>query len=722
MPTSILAMDEKASQRTAAIAAHVSIRNSSTEVKDTYILGQGNPMADMATERSKASFPVRELTYFLDGSKDMTALKERIMTELERDPVFENIDFYDLTKEQLRERTMSRIARLIHYITSEREEVSHLRLSLVGLMDMGLLTRTGVHYGLFFGSLRGSASPKQFQYWVAQGAAEMKGMVGCFCMTELAHGSNVAGLETTATFDERTDEFIIHTPQIGATKWWIGGAAHTATHTICFARLIVKGKDYGVKSFVVPLRDPKTYDLKPGVSIGDLGKKMGRDGIDNGWVQFSYVRIPRQFMLMKHSKVDRHGNVTQPPLEQLTYGALIGGRVSMAADSAQMSKRFVTIALRYAAVRRQFTSKKGEIETKILDYALHQRRLLPLLAQTFAMQFSSDETSARHRELMRKIDSTDPSDLKAMATVIDELKEVFTTSAGLKAFTTWACAETIDQARQACGGHGYSAYNGFGQAYNDWVVQCTWEGDNSILALSAGRGLIQRYLEVQKGGKVPSQTAYLSKIAVLKCAKAGLRQIDSVAVLSEAWEAVAAAVVSKAGESYVSLTKKGSTADEAFEETSQQRFLAARIHTRCFMVLKFFDRISSARPEIKSILTDLAFLYALWSIENDAGLFLQAEFFTSKQIDEVRELCNSYCRKIRDQAVPLTDSFNLSDFFINSAIGRYDGNVYENYFVQVKRQNPSKPQAPYFENVIKPFVHRDAEVELDVEELDEDEA
>lgn len=42
-------------------------------------------------------------------------------------------------------------------------------------------------------------------------------------MTELAHGSNVAGLETTATLDERTDEFVVHTPHLGATKWWIGG-------------------------------------------------------------------------------------------------------------------------------------------------------------------------------------------------------------------------------------------------------------------------------------------------------------------------------------------------------------------------------------------------------------------------------------------------------------------------------------------------------------------
>ncbi|KAK9453783.1 acyl-CoA oxidase-domain-containing protein [Dipodascopsis uninucleata] len=680
-----------------------------------------NPPVALEQERARALFPIREMTYFIDGGKKQTELRERIMLEIERDPAFSNIDIYDLTKSQIRERTMVKISRLIHYITSEREEVSFLRLSLVGICDMSLITRVGVHYGLFFGAIRGSGSPEQFAYWVSQGAASMSGLVGCFCMTELAHGSNVAGLETTATFDEATDEFVIHTPHLGATKWWIGGAAHSATHTVCFARLIVGGKDYGVKSFVVPLRDSQTYTLKPGVSIGDIGKKMGRDGIDNGWVQFTYVRIPRQFMLMKHTKVSRNGEVTQPPLEQLTYGALIGGRVAMSNDSAQVSKRFLTIAIRYAAVRRQFASKKGAIETKLLDYALHQRRLMPLLAQTFAMQFAADEMLKMYRSLMTKLDAADGMDVKAMALLIEELKEVFSTSAGLKAFNTWAAAETIDQTRQSCGGHGYSAYNGFGPSYDDWVVQCTWEGDNSILTLSAGRALVQRYLSVMKGKPIPETVRYLGKLSSLGSHRAGSRKLDSEDVLRESWEVVAATVVNKAGQAFTSLIKSGKSHEESFEETSQARFLAARIHSRNFIVNKFFARISDSSESIKPILTDLAILYSIWAIEMDSGLFLQAGYFTSAQIDELRELCNKYCAKIRDQAVPLTDSFDMSDYFINSAIGKYDGNVYVNYFDQVRRQNGAGGAIPpYFDSVIKPFIHRQEETEANLDGLDDD--
>lgn len=189
-------------------------------------------------------------------------------------------------------------------------------------------------------------------------------MIGCFAMTELAHGSNVAGLETTATFDPETDEFVIHTPSVSATKWWIGGAAQSATHSAVFAQLVINGKRHGVKTFMVPLRNPSSFALLPGVAIGDIGKKMGRDGIDNGWIQFTNVRIPRAYMLMKHTQVTRDGVVHEPPLAQLTYGALLQGRTAMVADASNVSKKALTIALRYAAVRRQF--KVGHKEVRNL--------------------------------------------------------------------------------------------------------------------------------------------------------------------------------------------------------------------------------------------------------------------------------------------------------------------------------------------------------------------
>ena len=67
--------------------------------------------------------------------------------------------------------------------------------------------------------------------------------------------------------------------------------------------MIIDRKSYGVKPFVVQLRTPWDFRTMPGVTIGDNGAKMGRNGIDNGWIQFTRVRIPRSNLLMRYTKV-----------------------------------------------------------------------------------------------------------------------------------------------------------------------------------------------------------------------------------------------------------------------------------------------------------------------------------------------------------------------------------------------------------------------------------
>lgn len=101
-------------------------------------------------------------------------------------------------------------------------------------------------------------------------------------MTELGHGSFVRGFETTATLDAAADQWVLHSPTLTARKWWIAGAAETALHAVVYARTLVSGVDHGVNVFLVPLRDATTFRCLPGVTCGDVGQKMGRNGVDNG--------------------------------------------------------------------------------------------------------------------------------------------------------------------------------------------------------------------------------------------------------------------------------------------------------------------------------------------------------------------------------------------------------------------------------------------------------
>ncbi|ORE14203.1 acyl-CoA oxidase [Rhizopus microsporus] len=674
-----------------------------------------SPVESMNEERAKASFSIRELTYLLDGGEKNTLLKERFMQEFERDPLFKMDDIHDITKDELRERTMEKFRSLVHHLSNEPIDVFKKRMEIVSLIDPGFWTRFGVHYGLFVGALQSNATSGQLGYWFQKGALSLSGMVGCFAMTELGHGSNVPGLETTATFDEASDQFIIHTPTLTATKWWIGGAAHSATHAAVFAQLIVKGKNYGTKCFVVPLRDPKTYNLLPGVNIGDIGKKMGRDGIDNGWIQFTHVRIPRSYMLMKHTKVSRTGTVKEPKLQQLTYGALLQGRVAMVVDSGNVSKKALTIAIRYAAVRRQFSNSDSKIETKLLDYPIHQRRLMPLLAQTFAMLFTGSEMTDMYNKMMNRLENAKPGDTD-LEKVLEMLKETHATSAGLKAFCTWNCLSTIEACRQACGGHGYSAYTGLAGMYQDFAVQCTWEGDNTILTLQLGRYLIASFREAIKGKKLSPGVGYLNNLDALvgkRCSAANVDALLDPKVILEGWQVVCANVVRNAALEFEECIKQGLSVDDAYEQCSQSRLYAAKLHSYGYLFNRFLDGVSKVEGNLKAVLLDVCLLYGLYTIEENAGAFLQYEYFSPKQMESIRSFTNDLCKAVRDQAIPLVDAFNLSDYIVNSPLGRADGNVYVHYFDQVKRSNPQGPH-PYFNRLIKPLIDRE------VNEADED--
>ena len=130
-----------------------------------------------------------------------------------------------------------------------------------------------LHTLMFVPNLSALCTKEQLDAWLPEARAWR--MLGCYAQTELGHGSNVRALQTTATYDAATDEFVIHTPCKEATKWWPGSLGCTANYAMVYARLLIDGKDYGVHNFLVPLRDQDTHELLPGVRTGDIGPKIG---------------------------------------------------------------------------------------------------------------------------------------------------------------------------------------------------------------------------------------------------------------------------------------------------------------------------------------------------------------------------------------------------------------------------------------------------------------
>ena len=181
-----------------------------------------DPQQLIWSERLRTDFPLNEMHAFLEGSTDASVHTLRLMQQIERDPVLQvKPDYYELSREEHRTLTAQKIARLAQYMEQDAPDFETFqdRLNLVALIDPQLGTRIGVHLGLFLSAIRGNGTEEQFNYWAFErGAVYMKDIYGCFSMTEIAHGSNVAALQTLAEYDVENDAFIITTPHIGATK------------------------------------------------------------------------------------------------------------------------------------------------------------------------------------------------------------------------------------------------------------------------------------------------------------------------------------------------------------------------------------------------------------------------------------------------------------------------------------------------------------------------
>ncbi|MEX2564815.1 MAG: acyl-CoA dehydrogenase family protein, partial [Cyclobacteriaceae bacterium] len=345
--------------------------------------------------------------------------------------------------------------------------------------DLSMVIKFGVQFGLWGMSIHSLGTQKHHQKYLKDiGTLELP---GCFAMTETNHGSNVKGIETTATYNHDEKTFTINTPHLKARKEYIGNAAMHGKMATVFAKLIIEGKDYGVSAFVVPLRDDNGNAL-PGIHIEDCGRKMGLNGVDNGLIAFEQVIIPKENMLDRFSGVDAKGNFQSPIASDnkrffTMLGTLVGGRIGIPRSALAASKSGLTIAIRYGDQRRQFGPEGGS-EVPILNYRMHQRRLMPLLAKTYACHFSMEYVTKRFLNRQE-----------------DEMQEIEALAAGMKSFVTWHNTATLQECREACGGKAYLSENRIDALKNDTDIYTTFEGDNTVLLQLVAKSRLSAYKE-----------------------------------------------------------------------------------------------------------------------------------------------------------------------------------------------------------------------------------
>lgn len=177
---------------------------------------------------------------------------------------------------------------------------------------------------------------------------------GCYAQTEIGHGSDVQNLQTTATYVLENDTFIINTPSISAAKFWPGDLGIWATHALIFAQLIIHGKNHGVHSFIVQIRDVNTFELLPGIQAGDIGPKFGFHSKDNGYMLMHNIVIPKRNMLRRFVSVDKTGQIKKKGDAKVGYATMMIIRQTISCILPRIYAQAITIALRYSLFRTQF--------------------------------------------------------------------------------------------------------------------------------------------------------------------------------------------------------------------------------------------------------------------------------------------------------------------------------------------------------------------------------
>jgi acyl-CoA oxidase len=503
---------------------------------------------------------------------------------------------------------------------------------------------------------------------------------GVFAMTETGHGSDVASIGTTATFDEFTDEFIIHTPFRAAWKDYLGNAALHGKAAVVFAQLITQGVNHGVHAFYVPIRDNKGF--LQGIGGEDDGLKGGLNGIDNGRLHFDNVRIPRENLLNRYGDVDADGGYTSPidsPGRRFftMLGTLVQGRVSLDGAAVVASKAALTIAIRYATERRQFTGGTSDEEV-LLDYGRHQRRLLPRLAETYAMSFA-------HEVFLEQFDGV----FSGTRATDQDREDLETIAAALKPLSTWAALDILQESREACGGAGFLAENRFTQLRADLDIYVTFEGDNNVLLQLVAKRLLTDYSRKFAKADAGALAQYVAgQVGDATYNRSGLHQlVQNVAdfgstarsvgyvrdtdsqrqLLTDRVHTMVASLATKLRPA-AKLEQKEAAA--LFNRHQNELIDAARAHAELLQWEAFSDALDRIPDEATSrVLTWLRDLFGLGLIEKNMAWYLIHGRLSAQRAEAITAYIDDrLLPRLRPHALDLVDAFGLSPELLRASI------------------------------------------------------
>jgi acyl-CoA oxidase len=362
-------------------------------------------------------------------------------------------------------------------------------------------------------------------------------------------------------------------------------------------------------------------------------------------------------------------------------GTLVQGRVCVSAASVSNAKNALTIAVRYGLRRRQF-GPPGNGEVALLEYRTHQRRLMPLLAKTYAQHFVQQELTGRFNKVF-----SDPD-----AATDRERRELESLAAGIKAQTSWHAMQTIQTCRECCGGAGYMAENRFGEMRNDIDIFTTFEGDNTVLTMLAARGLLTDYA-ADFGGMNPAELVTFVAGQAVETVVERLFARKIVQVISD-WVPTGGDssynlldrehqlelfrwrqghIVASVANRFRRGLAEGHDPFEVFRAVQDHAVNAARAYIDTVTLEAFIRAIDAVEDEdCKRALNLLCDLYALSNLEQHKGFYQEHARLSSPHCKQITREVNRLCNEVRHEAGAFVDAFGIPDAVLGAPIGQRD--------------------------------------------------